>query len=189
MNTEKNTAAVAAAAGVPPQQADALALLLQMMLEKERVGLEKATHDAVQVAAHDAQARLESDAFIQKNVAKQQNCNHLKGGRYRDSSSKLDYHISQHVYIDGSQVVKCLLCSSKWSPTDTAEFFIRDGGKTKVFNWTGSGWRDSLAGRPSVIYMLSHTTNKITRSETASGQTAGVPDAPKRIEGIEKIQF
>lgn len=189
MSTEKNVAAVAAVAGVPPQQADALALLLQMMLEKERVGLEKAKHDAVQVAAHDAQARLESEAFVQKNVAKQQNCNHLKGGRYRDSSAKIDYHVSQHVFIDGSQLVKCLLCGSRWVPTDTAEFFVRDGGTTKIYNWTGTGWRDALPGRPSVVEMLSKTTNKITRSETASGQTTGLPDAPKRIEGIEKISF
>jgi hypothetical protein len=80
MSTDKNIAAVAATAGVPPQQADALALLLQMMLEKERVGLEKAKHDAVQIAAHDAQARLESDAYTQKKVAQQQNCNHLNYG-------------------------------------------------------------------------------------------------------------
>jgi hypothetical protein len=124
-----------------------------------------------------------TDPFSKENVTKG------KGGRYRDSSAKIDYHVSQHVFIDGSQVVKCLLCSAKWVPTDTAEFFVRDGGATKVWNWTGSGWRDSLEGRPSVVFMLSHTTNKVTKSETASGQTTGGPDAPKKIEGIEKISF
>jgi hypothetical protein len=68
---------------------------------------------------------------------KQKNCRHSKGGYVRGPI--VDYNISHHIFIDGSERIKCLTCSKTWVPSDP-------------------DWKD-------VVKMMYYSTNRTTTSE------------------------
>ena len=66
-------------------------------------------------------------------------CDHLKGGPTRSPAAGLDYNVSHHKFIDGSERVRCLNCGRKWFK-----------GKP---DWSGA------------LYMVKNSTNTRTSSE------------------------
>jgi hypothetical protein len=58
--------------------------------------------------------RLLGVSFWEEELkARQERCKHLKGGRHVKSAC-LDYNLMHHVFIDGSEVIKCLTCRKEW---------------------------------------------------------------------------
>lgn len=57
----------------------------------------------------------EHDAIRMRIRRRQDQCSHAKGGRVR--SPIMDHNISDHTYIDGLRVIKCLTCRKTWTRT------------------------------------------------------------------------
>lgn len=51
---------------------------------------------------------------------RQDNCNHLKGGKNRMPGSK-DYAIANHVFIDGSRKIWCVICGKPFTVDEARE--------------------------------------------------------------------
>lgn len=102
----------------------------------------------------------------------------MKGNGTRTPSQAIDYNVITHQFVDGSVMKKCNTCKAKWTPTDTKEFFVRDGRKFP--NWTNFGW-DEVSRWPS--------TNRMTRSEVPASTTA--EDVPTTEDGndLPNVQF
>ena len=93
----------------------------------------------------DYKSRYERASAEQRNLDRQRflpkrnNCDHLKGGRFKMRSIVGDYNVSMHTFIDGSIKVWCNLCSAVWEPDKP-------------------GWKEALN-------MVKHSTNRPSSSE------------------------
>lgn len=173
--TVSKTEMIDALRGDDDSKMDRLLSLLLGQKEQELLGLAEKKRNADQ---HDRLQREESTAFLQKKISDQRRCSHMKGNGTRTPSQAIDYNIITHQFVDGSVMKKCLTCKAKWTPSDSKEFFVRDGRKFP--NWTGFGWDE--VSRWS-------TTNRITRSEVPA---AGSPeDVPTSEDGtaLPDMQF
>jgi hypothetical protein len=60
---------------------------------------------------------------IRLKIRRRQNeCQHLKGGHVRSLAFK-DYAVTDHTYIDGSRLVRCMICRKRWAP-ETREWTL-----------------------------------------------------------------
>jgi len=139
--------------------------VLQLLLVRESGALER---EAAEKERHKALAKQREKNQTQSAynlMVLQRKCLHIKGKGRKASYSpegqaairRDDPAIMFHRFIDGSMVIKCLLCQSRWKPGDTKEFLTRNG--KKIPNHTSISWEDAVA--------LSHkSTNTMTSSET-----------------------
>jgi len=135
---------------------DTLSLLLQILLQKEAreaVKLQAEENAAKQRQIQRAKNAKELDA---KYLLKQARCKHIKGGKNPNKVGLKDYAVFRHSFISGTTYIKCMLCSAKWYPEDTAEFLMRKG--KRISNHTKIGWAEAIA-------MENSSTNKASSSE------------------------
>ena len=160
-----------AAKGGDLSDGDFKALLQLMMLKEKRLIVKEAAAEQV-LAAQDKQSRENSLQYAAAKMETQKNCRHLKGGKSRQRGQQKDPAVYAHTFTDGTTVIKCQLCSAKWTPKDTAEWYTR--GTVKVKNWTGIGWREALemagesSNRPSSSerFFIGQDTSQKPETET-----------------------
>jgi uncharacterized cysteine cluster protein YcgN (CxxCxxCC family) len=148
---------------------------------KEARESQKEIAEAKARQAKEEGRQRDSQTYTQDMIRKQKSCHHLKGGKGKQRSQAKDYAVYLHTFIDGSKVVKCTLCSAKWRPKDTAEFYVRNG---KTFpNWTEIGWRDA-------VEMTNETSNRPSSSEQPMERQEPI-EAPRTADGgeIANLQF
>jgi hypothetical protein len=105
-------------------------------------------------------------------------CDHLKGkAGQRAFGAKVDYALSKHTFVDGTERIKCLKCAlAVWNirnhgkiPADTQQIIWRDRGNgyEQLPNpsyvkgnpkYPGIGWNEAVA-------LLESTSNKESKSE------------------------
>lgn len=64
----------------------------------------------------------ERAAILDKMKRASENCDHIKGGPFRSSYGK-DYNLSRHIFIDGSERIRCNQCGRKWVADFLAQYF------------------------------------------------------------------
>jgi hypothetical protein len=111
---------------------------------------------------------------------RQAKCAHLKGGAHRSYKAAKDYAVYRHKFIDGSERIKCFLCSmevrngsvSRGIPADTRDFIYREhSGVIKKFpNPTRLSWDDALE-------LANQSSNKFSSSEIPTAQTQPAAEA------------
>lgn len=161
---------------------DALLKALEIMAMREVRLSQKEEALEKQRKAIDAERRKESERYMIERIAKQSNCKHLKGGRFRSKGQQADPAVYHHRFTNGDQAIKCTLCHAKWTPQDTKEFLYRNGHK--ITNWTKKGWEEALQ-------LAEESSNRPSSSEQFS-VTEVNPDAVKqKIEGLDTpdLQF
>jgi hypothetical protein len=107
--------------------------------------------------------RLPVVSFEEALKARQELCKHLKGGRDVKSACT-DYNLMHHIFIDGSEVIKCLTCRKEW--WDKKDFIDPDWDKA--------------------IEMMSCSTNSMSSSEIPSPEKLS-PKIMKRLIELRKI--
>jgi len=168
--SEQEKAAETKPAAINPSQVAGmdnagLQILVQLLLAERQEALEEKKEKRLAQERRETQYRLNSQYNTEEREKIQRMCTHLKGGKEgpnRPRSARIDYAVSFHTFIDGRSYIKCLICSSKWKPGDTADFLIRRGQKVK--NHTGLGWDQAWN-------MLKNSTNTPTTSEVVMQAT------------------
>ena len=153
-------------------EAKFMALLSIMMAKEARLAEKEAALEA-QIKARDEQRKHESEQYTIAKIETQKACKHLKGGKGRTRGQQRDPAVYLHTFPNRDVVIKCQLCSAKWTPKDTAEYLERNG--SKIPNWTGIGWREANI-------MVEDSSNKPSASEIF-GQSAPTSTMPKTNEG------
>lgn len=49
----------------------------------------------------------------------QENCSHLKGGKWRNRASYKDYAVIMHTFPDAHQEIKCMICGKTWTKSSS----------------------------------------------------------------------
>lgn len=149
--------------------------LLSVMMAKEARLAEKEAALEVQIKARDEQRKHESEQYTIAKIEAQKGCKHLKGGKGRTRGQQRDPAVYFHTYPNGDRVIKCTLCSAKWTPKDTADYLDRNGNK--IPNWTGIGWREAFE-------MVEDSSNKPSSSERfgSSTPTSVMPTNEKGVQ-------
>ena len=149
--------------------------LLSIMMAKEARLAEKEAALEVQLKARDDQRKKESENYTIAKIETQKNCKHLKGGKGRTRGQQRDPAVYLHIYTNGDNVIKCNLCSAKWTPKDTADYLERNG--SKIPNWTKIGWREA-------VEMMEDSSNKSSSSERF-GQSVPTSVIPVNESGVQ----
>ena len=82
--------------------------LVNQLLAEQKSSIEK---------QKEIKVPLNREAGLKK---RQDSCNHLKGGKNRMPGSK-DYAIANHVFIDGSRKIWCLICGKPFTIDEARE--------------------------------------------------------------------
>ena len=130
-------------------------LLRSLMAREARLAKgELAQEEAL--LARKQQRALNTQNRNEKSFAKQQRCQHLKGGKIKSKTGIKDYALFHHTYIDKTQTIGCFICKMRWKPGDTKEFLVRRG--RKIRNHTKTGWLEANE-------MFSQSSNTPSMSE------------------------
>lgn len=139
-----------------------LNLLLQLLLSQEARKAETEQNLENARKARNAQRELSARTHVEKQLVKQARCRHMKGGKHGPKSGVTDYCVGLHTYINGENIIKCMICGMKWKYQDTVEFLVRYG--KKIANHTKKGWNEANE-------MLAQSTNKPSSSEVPMDAT------------------
>ena len=142
---------------VESMERSALEKLAQALLAREMREAGKEAEERKRIEARQAQRDRNAKDQDISDIRKMRRCSHKKGRGQTIKGQLPDYNLSHHVFIDGSQYIRCLNCGMKWLPGDTAEIIYRDGKKYK--NFTKKSWEDVLT------LFADHSTNTTTKSE------------------------
>ena len=149
--------------------------LLSIMMAKEARLAEKEAALEVQIKARDQQGKHESEQYTIAKIETQKACKHLKGGKGRTRGQQRDPAVYFHTFTNGDRIIKCHLCSAKWTPKDTASYLDRNG--SKIPNWTGIGWKEAFE-------MVEDSSNKPSSSERF-GNNASTSVVPTNESGVQ----
>lgn len=169
MSNEKAVTSSNQTAAIDASTSSKLERLLELLLVRESGALESEAAEKESQKARAVQREKNQVRNAYNLMVLQAKCLHIKGKGKKANYSpegqaairRDDPAIMFHRFIDGSMVIKCLLCQSRWKPGDTKEFLIRNGGK-KIPNHTRLSWEDAVA-------LTYKSTNTMTSSETLLG--------------------
>jgi hypothetical protein len=81
-------------------------------IENERTRRQAAIRN-VAAEIRDAEDRHRAGQRLKEITKRQNNCSHLKGGGRLATHN--DYAVWHHVFPDGSETIKCLICGKPWT--------------------------------------------------------------------------
>jgi hypothetical protein len=146
-------------------------LIQLLLMQQQEVLMEKQEKARAQKARDDA--RRVAAEYNEADVKKSQElCTHKKGGKRGPKSTKLDYAVYFHTFVDNSSYIRCQICGMKWKEKDTDEYLVRRGEKIK--NHTGIGWKKAFE-------MLGQSTNSPSSSEVM----VGVQQLPQEMKDFK----
>ena len=127
-----------AAPATPLNLEQAVAMLLQMQVENQKLTQMMFQREArkeqeeqaliQRIEQRDKQRKLNAREFDRTRLLTQAQCKHQKGlGKGSIKGPVVDYAVYLHTFIDHSQTIKCRICKMSWRPGDTKEFLMING--------------------------------------------------------------
>jgi hypothetical protein len=125
-----------------------------------------------------------------KFLLKQAKCRHLKGGKSRGKTQKIDYAVYQFTFSDADMYVRCQVCGMKWRKNDTVQYLSRvdkKGNEHKVANHTKIGWIEALQMADQSSNTAS--TSEIPQQAFSSLAHGGTLDSVGTRMGTDGVPF